>query len=65
MDVGAVTRRYILYFFLPLWIVPSLLDLWCQRRTRTAGSGKGLASSRGSRGLMGSVALLGQRIPAG
>ena len=65
MDVGAVTLQDILDFFLPLWIVPSLLDRGASAGPARLGLGRELASSRGSRGLMGSVALLGQRIPAG
>ena len=34
MDVEVVTRNYMLYFLLPLWIIPGLMDWWCHRRTR-------------------------------
>ena len=34
VDVEVVTRNYMLYFLLPLWIIPGLMDWWCHRRTR-------------------------------
>ncbi len=33
-DTALITRNYILYFLLPLWIVPGVADYLCHRRTK-------------------------------
>jgi hypothetical protein len=33
-DTALITRNYMLYFLLPLWIVPGFADYLCHRRTK-------------------------------
>lgn len=32
-DVAEISKNYILYFLIPMWIVPGLADYFCHRRT--------------------------------
>lgn len=34
MDTEMITRNYMLYFLLPLWLIPGFLDWMCHLRTR-------------------------------
>jgi hypothetical protein len=33
-NIGLITRNYMLYFLLPLWIVPGVADYFCHRKTK-------------------------------